>query len=141
MTLPNKTTKNQRQKKNYAKKEIGNIGEKIAVKYLKDCGYKILEKNFRKRYGEIDIVTLKKNGFFSKNKELIFIEVKTKTKNKGYNPEENINFRKRKNLIKTAKYYILKNKYNINWRIDTIIIELDPITRKANLRHIKNAVY
>jgi len=141
MTLPNKTTKNQRQKKNYAKKEIGNIGEKIAVKYLKDCGYKILEKNFRKRYGEIDIVALKKNGFFSKNKELIFIEVKTKTKNKGYNPEENINFRKRKNLIKTAKYYILKNKYNINWRIDTIIIELDPITRKANLRHIKNAVY
>ena len=140
MTLFYKT-KNQEQMKNCIKKEIGNIGEKIAVKYLKNCGYKILEKNFRKRYGEIDIVTLKKNGFFSKNKELIFIEVKTKTKNKGYNPEENINFRKRKNLIKTAKYYILKNKYNINWRIDTIIIELDPITRKANLRHIKNAVY
>ena len=140
MTLFYKT-KNQEQMKNCIKKEIGNIGEKIAVKYLKNCGYKILEKNFRKRYGEIDVVALKKNGFFSKNKELIFIEVKTKTKNKGYNPEENINFRKRKNLIKTAKYYILKNKYNINWRIDTIIIELDPITRKANLRHIKNAVY
>jgi len=140
MTLFYKT-KNQEQMKNCIKKEIGNIGEKIAVKYLKNCGYKILEKNFRKRYGEIDIVALKKNGFFSKNKELIFVEVKTKTKNKGYNPEENINFRKRKNLIKTAKYYILKNKYNINWRIDTIIIELDPITRKANLRHIKNAVY
>ena len=71
----------------------------------------------------------------------IVIEVKTKTKNKAYNAEENIDFKKRKNLIKTAKYYILKNKYNINWRIDTIIIELDPITRKANLRHIKNAVY
>ena len=48
------------------------IGEDIAVNYLKKKGYKIIERNFRKGYGEIDIIALKKNV-------LVFVEVKTRT--------------------------------------------------------------
>ena len=52
------------------RKELGNKGEDIAVRYLEDQGYKILKRNFRSRYGEIDIIC-------SRAKSVVFVEVKT----------------------------------------------------------------
>lgn len=78
---------------------LGNKGEDYAVKILKKQKYKILERNFTIRGGEIDIVA--KDG-----ETLVFVEVKMR-KNKDHGaPEEFVDARKRQKLIYTAKCYI-----------------------------------
>jgi putative endonuclease len=112
------------------KKELGNKGEQIASDYLKKIGYKILETNFRKRTGEIDIIAED-----PEMKECVFIEVKTrKSKTFGY-PEESVDNRKLKKLITTANIW-LEDKKEQTWRIDIIAIEMDNYPPK--ITHIKN---
>jgi putative endonuclease len=143
------------------KRKLGDLGEKIAVDYLKKQGYQILERNFQKPWGEIDIITRNNKD---KNKTLIFIEVKTRKKfdinmtnnrhNKDINginrvyqmsyfPEENVSFQKQQKLIRTAQTYLLEKNYpsETPWQIDVIAVELNLQTRKADLRHIKNAIW
>jgi len=119
-------------------KQLGNFGEKIAVKYLKKKGYKILDKNFKyRKYGEIDIVA-------KKGRDISFIEVKTREtadKDSPYNPEDNITFFKQKQLVKLSKIYLAKNNLlDFPWQIDIIAIEINPFTRKEKLRHIEQAI-
>ncbi len=120
-------------------KQLGNLGEEIAVKYLKKQGYKILDRNFRyKAYGEIDIIA-------KKQKDLHFVEVKARgiTNNSPYIPEDNITFFKQKQLIKLSKIYLAKQKLtniDIPWQIDIIAVEIDPFTQKTKIRHIEQAV-
>jgi len=85
------------------KLETGRAGEDEAVNFLKRKRYKILERNFRTKFGEIDIIA-------KKGKEIIFIEVKTrKTTEFGY-PEEAIDKEKQEHIKKVASYYIQKKK-------------------------------
>lgn len=121
-------------------KQLGNQGEDTAVKYLKEHGYKILDRNFRyKGYGELDIVA-------KKSEDLAFIEVKTRLKSSNdsnYAPENNITYFKQKQLIKLAKIYLAKNKIPIDtsWQIDIIAIEIPQYgTENINLRHIEQAI-
>ncbi len=119
-------------------KKLGNIGEDLAVKYLKKKDYKILDRNFRyKGYGEIDIVA-------KKSEDLAFIEVKTRFKSgadSNYAPEDNITYFKQKQLIKLAKIYLAKQKlFDIPWQIDIIAVEINPYNDKVNLRHIERAI-
>ncbi|OGZ32896.1 MAG: hypothetical protein A3H00_02960 [Candidatus Portnoybacteria bacterium RBG_13_40_8] len=110
----------------------------MALDYLKKQNYHILDRNYQRKWGEIDIIT-------SKDKEIVFVEVKTRKKNQNsfIGPEESVGFFKQKRLIRTAQTYLLKENYppETNWQIDVIAVELDEQTRRANLRHIKNAVY
>jgi len=121
-------------------KQLGILGEDTAVKYLKEHGYKILDRNFRyKGYGELDIVA-------KKSEDLAFIEVKTRLKSSNdsnYAPENNITYFKQKQLIKLAKIYLAKNKIPIDtsWQIDIIAIEIPQYgTENINLRHIEQAI-
>lgn len=122
----------------FQSKNLGNLGEDIATKYLKKHGFKILDRNFRyKGYGEIDIIA-------KKDKNLHFVEVKTREiKNDIYTPEDNITFFKQKQLIKLSKIYLVKNHLNhldIPWQIDVIAVEINSLTRKAKVRYIGQAV-
>lgn len=119
-----------------AKRELGNLGEKIALNYLKKSGYQILERNYQKKWGEIDIIAQLKEKIF-------FIEVKSKNKGVAFRPEQNVNFSKQKRLIRAAKDYLLERKISPErpWQIDVITIELDFKTRRANLQHLKNVVW
>lgn len=74
------------------------LGEDKACEYLRKLGFKILERNYRKTYGEIDIIALEKNV-------LVFIEVKTRTSDQFGTPLDSINYFKLRSLIKTAQYY------------------------------------
>lgn len=85
------------------KKELGKLGEKIAINYFKNKGYKIIEKNFRTRFGEIDIICEKDNS-------IIFIEVRTKKYSNMLSPEESITKRKIENYKKLALEYLSKSK-------------------------------
>lgn len=91
------------------------LGEDAACDYLKEKGYRILERNFRKGYGEIDIIAIKGNI-------LVFIEVKTRSSDRYGTPFESITPWKLNTLIKGAKYYryILHKELPENLRIDAI---------------------
>jgi len=128
-------------------KELGTLGEKIAIKYLQKRGYKILDQNYSSKFvsgpqrGEIDIV--------AKKKDIIsFIEVKTLTQNCGgptsaISPEEKVDYLKQKKLIKMAENWLMENKIPLNskWQIDVLAIKIDLNNRKAKIRHFKNAVF
>lgn len=111
---------------------IGQIGEDIAVKHLVKQGYEILDRNYRKKYGEIDIVA-KKDGV------LHFVEVKTvscETVPDGYQPEENINFFKARRLSNVIRVYLASGRVSCEteFQIDAIAVFLNQITRKAKIR-------
>lgn len=95
---------------------IGNRGEDIAVHFLLKQGYQILERNYRCRFGEIDIIG-------RDNNYLVFIEVKyRKDINKGY-PVEAVGYYKQRRIINTAKYYVkIKHLNNIDIRFDIVEI-------------------
>lgn len=107
-------------------------GEKIARDYLLKKGYKIIDRNFRKGYGEIDIIAIKNNI-------LVFVEVKTRTTNQFGTPLEQISYFKLKSLVKTAEFYrILNPKLPESMRIDAISVMLDNFGEVSNIEHIEN---
>ena len=86
---------------------IAILGEDKACEYLKKLGFKIIERNFRKGYGEIDIVAIDQS---EKEKVLVFVEVKTRTSNSYGSPLEAITYWKLKSLIRTAQYYKMTHR-------------------------------
>ena len=97
---------------------IGKLGEDKACEYLRKLGFKILERNYRKTYGEIDIIALDKDV-------LTFIEVKTRTSNLFGSPLESITPWKLKSLVKTAQYYkMTKPNLPESLRIDAVSVML-----------------
>ncbi len=117
-------------------KTLGDLGEKIAEKYLKEKGYKILDRNFRyKKLGELDLVAQKGAG-------VIFFEVKARRKKhlSNFMPEDNITYQKQKKLIKLAQLWLAKRKLeDINWQIDILGIEIYR-SSSPDIRHLENAV-
>lgn len=121
------------------KRVFGDLGEKIAKEYLEKQGYAIIDQNYSKRWGEIDIIAE------TKEKELVFIEIKTREVGNSpsiFLPEDSVNFFKQQKIIKTAQTFLYENKYSDDtaWRIDVVAVEIDKNTRKAKIRHLKNAV-
>ena len=115
----------------YFKKKIGNEGEDTAVKYLKSNGYKIIDRNFHARHGEIDIVA-------KQDKEWVFIEVKTRTSDGFRRPIDAVNEPKQKHLIRTVKFYLYcKHLEDEFVRID--IIEVYLYNKRCRINHIKQA--
>lgn len=111
---------------------LGKLGEQKAVKYLQKQGYKVLERNFHSRFGEIDIIVDKQDS-------LIFVEVKTRWSKKYGLPEEAVTPRKISSIIKTGQYYkILHPKTPDLMRVDLIAIELDSSGNFQSMRHLVN---
>lgn len=109
---------------------IGKIGEEIAVKYLQDIGYEIIQRNYSCKLGEIDVIAKYKG-------ELIIIEVKTRTSNLYGQPAEAVNDIKQKHIFKAAQYYLIKNKMEDTLvRIDVIEVYLNK-NKTYKLNHIK----
>jgi putative endonuclease len=114
-------------------KILGKLGENLALKYLQNKGYFFIKRNFRSRFGEIDLI-LKDNNF------LVFVEVKTRfNDNYGY-PEEAISPYKIRSIIKTINYYRLLNPdLKESLRIDVVALTINPLTNKIErLKHYKN---
>lgn len=80
-------------------KNVGDFGEQATINYLKRLGYKILDKNYSCRFGEIDIIGLDKDC-------LVFIEVKSRTNEKYGVPQYAVNYWKQKHLWLSARQYI-----------------------------------
>lgn len=117
------------------KRQFGDIGEKIAIKFLIKKGYKIVDLNFNCKYGEIDIICSK---FFSiKNREeLFFVEVKTRSfKNYNNYPENAVDYFKKIKLNRTAQIYLNKKRIKyIFYSFSCLAIIIDKENNKANIK-------
>ena len=122
------------------KRKIGDIGEELAARFLEERGYKIVERNYLKKWGEIDIVALRQTqGKHSQDNVLHFIEVKSIT-NPNYNPEDNIRAWKKLRLTRAIKTYLLDRKINDDqdFQIDIVSVFLDFAHKKARIRMLEN---
>lgn len=112
--------------------KIGSKGEEIACKYLQKQGYKILERNYRIRGGEIDIVA--KEG-----DSLVFIEVKTRWSHDFGLPVESMTSWKIRHLLKTARFYIQKIKWGDRpYRLDFVSVDFADSREDPKIELIKN---
>lgn len=107
----------------------GNTGEKLAAKFLKSSGYKILHTNYTTQIGEIDIIAT--NGEY-----LVFVEVKSRFSNDFGYPSESVTYHKRNKINQTASQYIKQYMYfNVPIRFDVIEVYL----QEKRINHIENA--
>lgn len=109
------------------KRQVGGEYESLAASYLEGKGYTILERNYRNRYGEIDIIA--RTG-----DTLVFVEIKYRSSTSCGNPEEAVDYRKQKRISKVAMYYYTFGGYGeLDCRFDVIAI------LEGEIRHIENA--
>lgn len=122
-----------------AKQQTGKLGEDIAADYLSRNDYKIICRNFKNKWGEIDIIA-------TKRKVLVFVEVKTLNKKQSplsgaFSPENEITPKKQNQLLKMVKLYLSQNKmpFSTPCQIDIIAIELNEGSAPI-IRHHQNAL-
>lgn len=114
--------------------EKGSLGENYTVKFLKRNKFKILERNMRNKYSEIDII--------AEDKEyIIFVEVKTRTGESSPRPADAVNLRKQQMIMKAAKYYLTysnPSKKQPRFDVAEVFISEDK-GRPYKLNYIENA--
>lgn len=116
------------------RRDIGNLGEKLAKDFLEKRGYRILETNYRCPAGEIDIIARHEDT-------LVFIEVRAKKSRQFGSPEESITPVKMARLRALAAHYgQTHDNLPVLWRIDVVSIELDKREKVSRLELIENAV-
>lgn len=114
-----------------AHNDLGNWGEDQAAAFLAQKGFEIVEKNHRNRYSEIDLIV-------TKDKMLIFVEVKTRS-NIGFGmPEEFVNVTKARLIMRAAEHYIFEKDWMFDIRFDIVSILIQP-DGKSDIYHIEDA--
>jgi putative endonuclease len=137
-----------KQDKRTEKRKIGDIGENIACKFLMKRGFEIIEQNYSKKWGEIDIIA-------KKGEKLHFIEVKSVTRDSlkhvspetdDYRPEDNLHPWKLKRLSRVIQTYLLGYKgnrsvsYEIDWQFDVIVAYLDLNSLQAKVNYLEDII-
>jgi putative endonuclease len=125
--------------------EIGQKGEEIVEKYLVNKGFSILDRNYRKKWGELDIVA-------EKNGKVHIIEVKTVSRKSWngefeqeinyYRPEDNMHFQKIQRLKRAIQTYLLSKfrKSEPEWQFDLVCVFLDMEKRVAKVKVLENVI-
>ncbi|MBU1122585.1 MAG: YraN family protein [Candidatus Omnitrophota bacterium] len=114
--------------------EIGYNGELIAAKYLREKKYEIIERNYRNKYGEIDLIAWDK-------KALVFVEVRTKVGQQFGSPEDSINWKKINKLKRNAAAYTALKKHAGVYRIDAVCIVLGENSSIERVTHYQNITF
>jgi putative endonuclease len=116
---------------NDARQVLGKEGERVAERFLKKKGYKLVERNYRCAGGEIDLIALD-------GRVIVFVEVKTRTGHGFGTPLEAVEFRKQQKMIQAAQYFLSeKGLHQREARFDVVGIswpQRDPV-----VEHIENA--
>lgn len=129
--------------------KIGELGEDIACKFLKKQGFSIIERNYTKKWGEIDIVA-KREG------KLHFIEVKSVSCEKGwvsvihetsgagdgYRPEDNMHGLKAKRLARTIETYLLEKNLSedVSWQFDLATVYIEEGTKQGSVEILEDVI-
>jgi len=127
------------------KQKIGEIGETVAVKFLMKHHFSVIDRNYTKKWGELDIVA-------KKDKKLYFIEVKSVSRETlpsvthgtgdGYRPEENMHPWKMKRMARTIQTYLSSKKplEDLEWQVDLLIVFLDLKNKKARIKVVSDII-
>ena len=110
---------------------LGLKGEIAAAKYLRKKGWKILERNFQCRFGELDLIAQEKDC-------LVFCEVKTRSAGMIALPQESVTYAKQQKMIKTALYWLQSMELDLPMRFDVIAVTADDQGKLA-VEHLENA--
>lgn len=114
--------------------KLGALGERLAATKLQACGYRIVERNFRCRYGEVDLIA-------EEGEDLVFIEVKARRGIAHGWPEEAVDKRKQRKLIQVALYYLNQHMCSErSWRIDVVAVAMKPDGQPVDIRLYQYAV-
>lgn len=122
----------------------GEIGEKIALQYMIDAGFTIIETNYTKKTGEIDIVATKQGI-------LNFVEVKTlfnshantvSHETKPYDPWQNVSREKLRRFGRTCELYIIEKRvsHETPWQIDVVAVTVSHETGKSQVQVLWNVI-
>lgn len=118
------------------RRAVGEKGEQLAAQFLQKKGYEILERNVRTRQGEIDLIALDR-------RELVFVEVRTRTSAAYGNPAESVNWRKQKKLRELALAYLQRHPRRVPaFRFDVVAITVPAKatdTDQVKIHHIEHA--
>lgn len=110
----------------------GKEGEELAANFLLNKGFEIVERNYRFKRSEIDLI-VKKSGW------LVFVEVKLRTSDAYGYPEDFVDYKKAKNIIDGAEQYTYDNNWQGNVRYD--IVSIRQLNGKQEILHIEDAFY
>ncbi len=121
-------------------RRVGNLGESIACKFLLQKGYAIIDRNFRIKAGEIDIIA-------TRGQKIHFIEVKAVSREntqdvsitRNYRPEELVHSEKVRKIRAVAEFYLVSREIDLPPQIDVVAIEIDKSARRASCRLIEHA--
>jgi putative endonuclease len=114
------------------KKNLGEIGEDVAARYLLRKGYKIKHRNWRFVHKEVDIIAEKDN-------QLVIVEVKARTDGGLASPEEMVGRKKQKFLVEATEAYIRKYEIDLETRFDVIFVFFSK--EKPSVEHVEGAFY
>jgi putative endonuclease len=114
------------------KKSLGNLGENLALKKLKNSGYRIIDRNFHTKFGEIDIIA-------QDDQALVFLEVKARRSRDFGRPDEAISSRKIRHMTKAAQSYkLLHPELPDSLRLDAVLIDFSEDQANKKIKIIKN---
>ena len=132
--MENTTASANKAKKTAPRQGLGRTGERLAAETLIKQGYQILERNFRCRHGEIDLVAEDQH-------DLVFVEVKTRRGTSYGRPEEAVTLHKQRKLVEVATYYLdLHACPDRSWRIDVVAVQLSKVGKLEEIRIYQHAV-
>ena len=114
---------------------LGKWGEKVAAEHLTGLGYQIISVNHRTPFGEIDIIA-------QDGRELVFVEVKTRSSNALGNPEGSVTPKKQQHILNSAQHYLAALDPPVDeWRVDVVAITGRPGNIKIDIQVFQNALY
>ena len=112
--------------------ELGELGEDLAVEELEKNGYEIVERNWRYKKAEIDIIA-------RKNEVLAIVEVKTRSSDYFGDPQDFVNTKKIKMLVEAVNEYVNSKDLEVEVRFDIIAIIINK--NKLNIEHLEDAFF
>jgi putative endonuclease len=115
---------------------LGAAGEQLARRHLERRGYRFVAANWRRPYGELDLVM--RDGDV-----LVFVEVKTRSGQRLVTAEESLTPAQARRLLRGAQYFLAERAElaSLFWRIDLVAITLEPTGAVSRLTHIVDAVH
>ncbi|MBI4121597.1 MAG: YraN family protein [Candidatus Ryanbacteria bacterium] len=152
------------------KRRLGNLGEDVACLFLVKQEYRILDRNYLRKWGELDVVAklsdtihfievktvvshetsqesvsrdVSRESFTAKDLKIEVSRETDQSRYDQYRPEENVHYWKQKRIMRAIQTYILEKKFSDDqeWQIDIITVRLDFHVKTATINHIENVVF
>lgn len=115
------------------KRQFGDVGENVACVYLEKHGFEIIDRNYLRKWGELDVVA-------RKGSVIHFVEVKSVSAGSSIRGEENMHPGKLARLHRAIETYLLEKRLDLDWQLDLAVVKIDSAERKATVELLENII-